>query len=437
MWKHQGWLLGLMGSVALVNSAHAVPSYDHIVVVVEENENPTSVLNTPSATYINNVLVRDGTLLTNSHGTEHPSQPNYLDLFSGNPQGINPNDINKGFTGTDPGLPAGQNIVTIPATPASGAGAKFNADGSIGAVINPATGHVLVNQFGPIFNFGTDDPIPQALANGKPTVPLTTPNLGAALLKNGKSFAGYSESLFAGGNTDGLAVSNVGPGFDYQRKHNPWSNWVTPAPTAQNNGLPASVNLDFTVFQNIASGGNFANLPNVSFIVPNQIDDAHGDGQTGGQDLVKNADQFLSNNLEAYRKWAMTHNSLLVVTFDEDAFTPLKNAQGVFVDPKGNPVPTDALGNPLEAFFPNNIVTVLDGAGVAQGGTDNEFVNHCTVLRSIEASQGLGPLSTDGSTCDATAGVITAAFVPEPASWSLLGGILVLAGLRRRRLFIG
>src|ERR1041384_508843 len=99
----------------------------------------------------------------------------------------------------------------------------------------------------PTLNAGTDPPTPQT-ANGKGgfTKPLTTPNLGRALIAAGKSFAGYSQDLPQDGS---LVLSNnggPGSGVDYQRKHNPWSNWQADNPTG--NQLPASTNLTFNAF---------------------------------------------------------------------------------------------------------------------------------------------------------------------------------------------
>jgi len=53
-----------------------------------ENHAYGEIIGNPSAPYINNVLVPNSAVLTNSHGVEHPSQPNYLDLFSGANQGV-------------------------------------------------------------------------------------------------------------------------------------------------------------------------------------------------------------------------------------------------------------------------------------------------------------------------------------------------------------
>ncbi|MFF7976286.1 alkaline phosphatase family protein [Streptomyces sp. NPDC007905] len=68
--------------------AAALPAPDHVVVVVFENHSYEQVIGSTSAPYLNNTLKAGGGNLTNSFALTHPSQPNYLDLFSGNNQGI-------------------------------------------------------------------------------------------------------------------------------------------------------------------------------------------------------------------------------------------------------------------------------------------------------------------------------------------------------------
>jgi phosphatidylinositol-3-phosphatase len=65
----------------------AVPRFAHIVVVVEENHSYADVIGSAQAPYIN-TLASSGTLLTNSYGVRHPSEPNYVALFSGSTHGL-------------------------------------------------------------------------------------------------------------------------------------------------------------------------------------------------------------------------------------------------------------------------------------------------------------------------------------------------------------
>jgi phosphatidylinositol-3-phosphatase len=65
----------------------AVPRARHIVVVVMENHGFGEVIGNHQAPFINS-LARAGALLTSSYAVTHPSEPNYLALFSGSTHGI-------------------------------------------------------------------------------------------------------------------------------------------------------------------------------------------------------------------------------------------------------------------------------------------------------------------------------------------------------------
>lgn len=197
---------------------------DKIVIVIEENHSFSQIIGNPSAPYFN-TLAQNGLSLQAMYAITHPSQPNYLEFFSGSAQGV------------------------------------------------------------------TDDSFPTG-------IPFSTPNLAASLLAAGRGFGGYSEGLPSIG-------SQIETSGAYRRKHNPWSNWQAAAPGA-NQLLPA-VNMPFTDFPS-----DFSLLPDVSIVVPDQQHDMH-DG------TIAQADAWLEANLKPYADWAMTHNSLLVITWDEDA----------------------------------------------------------------------------------------------------------------------
>src|SRR3954468_24772193 len=67
---------------------NGVPNFDHVLVVIDENHSYSSVVGSSSAPYINGTLIAGGALFTNSVALTHPSQPNYLHLFSGSSQGV-------------------------------------------------------------------------------------------------------------------------------------------------------------------------------------------------------------------------------------------------------------------------------------------------------------------------------------------------------------
>jgi acid phosphatase len=93
-------------------------------------------------------------------------------------------------------------------------------------------------------------------------------------------------------------------------------------------------------------------LPTVSFVIPDLISDMH-DG------TVATGDAWLKSNIDGYAQWAKTHNSLLILTFDEDDYST-----------------------------GNRIATIFVGAQIAPGSYD-ELINHYNVLATIESMYGL------------------------------------------------
>lgn len=238
--------------------ARNLPKIDHIIIVIEENRSQKVIQGNPSAPYINS-LMKQGANLTNFHATLHPSQPNYLNLFSGSDQGV-----------ADDGVPK----------------TKFSAD-----------------------------------------------NLASELIAKNYTFAGYSEDL----PSVGYNGASSGPG-GYARKHNPWVNFTN---------VPKEVNQPLTSFPK-----DFAKLPTVSFVIPSLRSDMH-DG------TIKQGDDWLKKHIDSYVQWAKTHNSLIIVTWDEDDFS------------QDNKIPT---------FFVGPMV---------KKGVFNEKLNHFNLLRTIEDLYGL------------------------------------------------
>jgi hypothetical protein len=82
------------------NKGVVVPRPDHVVVVILENEHRSSVIGSPNAPYLNK-LAAQGANLTQSYGVTHPSQPNYLALFSGSTHGVTSNACPRRFPRAD------------------------------------------------------------------------------------------------------------------------------------------------------------------------------------------------------------------------------------------------------------------------------------------------------------------------------------------------
>ena len=82
------YLLLSISVIAFISSAAAsLPRPDHIVLVIEENHSFAEIIRNSAAPYINS-LAQQGALFTSSHAITHPSEPNYLALYSGSTQGI-------------------------------------------------------------------------------------------------------------------------------------------------------------------------------------------------------------------------------------------------------------------------------------------------------------------------------------------------------------
>jgi hypothetical protein len=236
-----------------------VPRPDHVVVVVMENKNRHSVIGSSKAPYLNALAGRSASM-SQSYGVTHPSQGNYVAMFSGGQHGV------------------------------------------------------------------VNDACPLDLG--------TTANLATQLTGAGLTFTGYSESLPEAGYRGCKSGQ-------YRRKHNPWADFSTTT-TEQNQPLSAFPS-------------DYSRLPDVSFITPNMCHDMHDCS-------VATGDRWLKKNLDRYAVWAKKHNSLLVVTFDENA---------------GGTV--------------NQITTLLVGQKV-RPGTYAEWMNHYTLLRTVEDAYGLPPL---------------------------------------------
>jgi hypothetical protein len=158
------------------------------------------------------------------------------------------------------------------------------------------------------------------------SIDTNAPNLAGELRAAHRTFAGYSEDLPHAG-------SRVCWSGEYARKHVPWASF--------DNVLP-SENLPLT-----ALPADFDKLPTVSFIIPNLLDDMHSASVVRG-------DSWLKAHVGPIVNWAMTHNSLVIVTWDES---------------------DQAIGN--------HIPTIFIGQMVKPGRYD-ERINHFNVLRTIE-----------------------------------------------------
>ena len=100
------WIFILAATCTLfqseISTAHAadrqIPKPDHVVIVIEENRAYKQIIGNIAAPYINR-LAKEGALFTQSFAITHPSQPNYLALFSGSTHGVPDNRCQPIVTG--------------------------------------------------------------------------------------------------------------------------------------------------------------------------------------------------------------------------------------------------------------------------------------------------------------------------------------------------
>ena len=169
---------------------------------------------------------------------------------------------------------------------------------------------------------------------------LTAANLRSTLALVDRTFAGYAEDLPTAGAVDCVVGA-------YARKHNPWVNWQS----SSINTVPAEDNRPFSDFP-----ADFTRLPTVSFVIPNQLNDMH-DGKD--PDRIQRADQWLHTHLDRYVEWAQTHNSLLIITWDEDNGKSDNHIPTILVGPMVRP---GRYGEPLDHYGLLRTITEMYGA---------------------------------------------------------------------------
>jgi hypothetical protein len=175
--------------------------------------------------------------------------------------------------------------------------------------------------------------LPNDNGNGCPAtgIPRDAPTLASELLAAGLTFAAYSESLPSAGWL-GCAAGT------YARKHAPWTHF---------SNIPQRLHQPFSALP------PYDALPTVTFIVPNVDNDMH-DGS------VAMGDAWARKQLDPLLRWAQTHDTLVIFTWDEGFG-------------RVNAIPT---------FFVGPMV---------RQGNYTELVDHYRVLRTLQEMYGLKP----------------------------------------------
>jgi len=156
--------------------------------------------------------------------------------------------------------------------------------------------------------------------------------------------------------------------------------WISFANVPNGTTIDTSSNLRFADFPS-----DYTTLPTVAFVIPNLNHDMHN-GKSAQS--IPAGDAWLRQNLDGYYQWAKTHNSLLIVTFDEN------DDQGSYyglTNPLIGPNPRyPPRYNRLLRDIQNRIVTIFAGAHIKPGSyAEGKGITHVNLLRTIEAMYGL------------------------------------------------
>ncbi|MDP9093929.1 MAG: alkaline phosphatase family protein, partial [Actinomycetota bacterium] len=79
-----------------------LPRPAHVLIAVLENHAYDQIVSSGDAPFLNSLIAR-GALLTDSFAITHPSQPNYLALFSGTTQAVSDDSCPQSFSGPNLG----------------------------------------------------------------------------------------------------------------------------------------------------------------------------------------------------------------------------------------------------------------------------------------------------------------------------------------------
>jgi phosphatidylinositol-3-phosphatase len=429
--KIKATILALLAT-ALVNSAFAaegpvpkgVTDLDHVFLIMMENHGYRQIINNPSAPFINQLANSSG-YATNYFAIGHPSSTNYLEIVGGSNFGVRSDDYPNWHSTCMPNLATG--VTTFD---------------------KPTSSPALVC---PIWGTGIDAATPAIdCTNEVQTTPpncyiditKTSVDIPAApntigktiadqLVERGRSWKSYQENLPPGGadgvnysdgfftnNTDftpflttpssftswtvqGVTVPPVMTQKDangdivllYAAKHNPFAYFrdvqegINPR-----NSLKNIVGFE-SLYQDLGSG----DVPDFSFIVPNQCNDQHGRGNAGPFCNFDENDNDTQTGLNEalILQGDVTVQRIVTAIKSSDAWKRGKNAIVVVWDE-----------NDYTAT-PNQVLLIVDTNYGDHGVKSSTFYTHFSLLRSLESGFDLPCLN---HACDAGVNVMTDLF---------------------------
>jgi len=332
------WSLALsaLAATALAGGpSPAMPHYDHIWVIIEENHTTDEIIGNPAAPTFTR-LAREYGFASNYYALRHPSEPNYVALVGGETFGIADDDA----------------FYCTPGKADWGCGKS----GQPGYVDHTVAGRSLVDQ----------------------------------LAHKGLSWKGYFEDIPEPGSLAYRWPSPQEPAAGkpdslYAVKHNGFMTFKS----VQDASDRASKIVGFDVLEHDIRAGT---LPNFAHIVPNQCNDMHGlKGHDVPADcvgknsasLIARGDAMLAHlvgEIMNSRQWKSAESDAIVITFDEnDDDKASSHPNGCCgLDPNGT-------ANPGGGWIP----TIVIANHGPRGLTDPTPYNHYSLLRTIEDAFGL------------------------------------------------
>ncbi|MBD2683512.1 phosphoesterase [Nostoc paludosum FACHB-159] len=243
----------------------AIPKYDHIFVIVEENKSYNQIIGNSNAPILNQ-LVKTYGLASNFYGEVHPSEANYVAILSGSTFGIHDDDAFYCFAGSN-------------------------------------------QQF--CHNSHQTDYANHTIASK---------SLIDQLSQKGLTWKGYFEDIPSPG-----SKTVVAPSLDralYAVKHNGFMNFKI---VQDDPNLPDKI-VGIAQLQNDLNTGK---VPNYSHIIFNQCHEMHGLPECPQlQKLIQSGDQMIGkvvNQITTSKLWAESGNNAIIITWDEDNNPPNKS----------------------------------------------------------------------------------------------------------------
>jgi hypothetical protein len=399
-----------------------IPALDHVFFIMMENHGYTQIFGNPNAPFINQ-LAHSANFSSNYFAIGHPSLTNYLEVTGGWNFGVRSDDYpdwhnHSCITNLASGIPHLDSPAAVPPVVCPIAGTGTDA----------ATPAIDCTNEGPPCLWDIDGI--KAIAAAPNTVGKT---IADQLVEHGRSWKTYQESLPIGGadrvnysdgffsnltnfspflssgsfsswKVQGVTIPAVASQADangdivllYAAKHNPFVYFRdVQEGTDPRNSLNNVVGFEGPggLYQDLGSG----DVPNFSFIAPNQCNDQHGRGNSGpfcnfdanndGTQAGLNETNILLgdvtvqrivSSIKSYQAWKQGNNAIVVV-WDENDYTVTLN----------------------------RVLMIVDTNHGDHGVQSVQPYTHFSLLKTLEAGFGLPCLN---HACDSDANVMTDLF---------------------------